>query len=58
MSAMKLLLWPQKRKKSFTVAKLFNLPSCFSEETAFPDTEVAIFWCTLNENTEFEIKKS
>ena len=36
--------------------ELFNLPSCSSEETAFPDTGVAIFWCTLNENTEFEIK--
>ena len=57
MSAMELLLWPQKMKKSFTVTELLNLPSCSSEETAFPDTGVAIFWCTLNENTEFKINK-
>ena len=57
MSAMKLLLWQQKMKKSFTVTELLNLPSCSSEETAFLDTRVAIFWCTLNENTEFEINK-
>ena len=58
MSAMKLLLWPQKREKPFTVTKLLSLPSCSPEVTAFPDTGVAILWCTLNENTEFEIKKS
>ena len=54
---MKLLLWPQKMKKLFRVTELLNLPSCSSEETAFPETGVAIFWCTLNENTEFEINK-
>ena len=54
---MKLLLWQQKMKKSFTVTELLNLPSCSSEETAILDTRVAIFWCTLNENTEFEINK-
>ena len=57
MSAMKLLLWQQKMKKSFTVTELLNLPSCSSEETTILDTRVAIFWCTLNENTEFEINK-
>ena len=57
MSAMKLLLWQQKMKKSFTGTELLNLPSCSSEETAILDTRVAIFWCTLNENTEFEINK-
>ena len=36
--------------------ELFNLSSCSSEETSVSDTGVAIFWCTLNENTEFEIK--
>ena len=57
MSAIKLLLWQQKMKKSFTVTELLNLPSCSSEETAILDSGVAIFWCTLNENTEFEINK-
>ena len=56
MSAKKLLLRPQKMKNHSQ--QLFNLPSCSSGETAVPDTGVTIFWCTLNENTEFEIKTS
>ena len=57
MSAMKLILWPQAMKKSFIVTGQLNLPSCSSEEAAVPDTGVGTFWCTLNENSGYEIRR-